>query len=140
MPNSTTMPSTRPASSGSGRTPAARRKCQACATWRGSTLSACATCSQSSTARSGLRRASTNALHGNSSALREAAIDEVVLHTGQHWDTEMSAVFFEELELPEPAYRLDLHTADPEAMRPRIADAVAAERPDWVLVFGDTNS
>jgi UDP-GlcNAc3NAcA epimerase len=73
-------------------------------------------------------------------ALRDAGIDEVVLHTGQHWDPEMSAVFFEELELPEPAYRLDLHTADPEAMRPRIADAVAAELPDWVLVFGDTNS
>src|SRR3954454_1989027 len=184
MPSSTTTPSTRPASSGSGRTPAARRKCQACATWRGSTPSARATCSQSSAARAGLRRASTNALHGNSSAsssgghwstgtspnsvsitvpavlvlsvvgnrpqfiksgplslaLRDAAIDEVVLHTGQHWDTEMSAVFFEELELPEPAYRLDLHTADPAAMRPRIADAVAAEQPDWVLVFGDTNS
>jgi UDP-N-acetylglucosamine 2-epimerase len=73
-------------------------------------------------------------------ALREAGIDEVVLHTGQHWDTEMSAVFFEELELPEPAYRLDLHTADPEAMRPGIAAAVQAEQPDWVLVYGDTNS
>src|SRR3954454_15127177 len=73
-------------------------------------------------------------------ALRDAGIDEVVLHTGQHWDPEMSAVFFEELELPQPAYRLDLHTADPEAMRPGIAAAVAAERPDWVLVYGDTNS
>ena len=73
-------------------------------------------------------------------ALREAGLDEVVLHTGQHWDPEMSAVFFEELELPEPAYRLDLHTADPEAMRPGIAEAIAAERPDWVLVYGDTNS
>src|SRR3954464_7446053 len=73
-------------------------------------------------------------------ALRDAGIDEVVLHTGQHWDPEMSAVFFEELELPQPAYRLDLHTADPEAMRPGIAAAVAAERPDWMLVYGDTNS
>jgi UDP-GlcNAc3NAcA epimerase len=73
-------------------------------------------------------------------ALRAAGIDEVVLHTGQHWDPEMSAVFFEELELPEPAYRLDLRTSDPEAMRPGIAAAVAAERPDWVLVYGDTNS
>jgi UDP-N-acetylglucosamine 2-epimerase len=73
-------------------------------------------------------------------ALRAAGIDEVVLHTGQHWDPEMSAVFFEELELPEPAYRLDLHTADPAAMRPGIEAAVAAERPDWVLVYGDTNS
>jgi len=73
-------------------------------------------------------------------ALRDAAIDEVTLHTGQHWDTEMSAVFYEELELPEPRYRLDLHTADPVAMEPGIREAVARERPDWVLVYGDTNS
>jgi UDP-GlcNAc3NAcA epimerase len=73
-------------------------------------------------------------------ALRDAGIDEVVLHTGQHWDPELSQVFFDELELDEPRYRLDLHTADPEAMRAPIAAAVRQERPDWVLVFGDTNS
>jgi UDP-GlcNAc3NAcA epimerase len=73
-------------------------------------------------------------------ALRDAGIDEVVLHTGQHWDAEMSAVFFEELGLPEPAYRLDLRTADPAAMEPPIRAAVERERPDWVLVYGDTNS
>src|SRR5262245_41901352 len=44
-------------------------------------------------------------------ALREAGIDEVVLHTGQHWDPELSQVFFDELGLDEPAYRLELHTA-----------------------------
>jgi UDP-GlcNAc3NAcA epimerase len=73
-------------------------------------------------------------------ALRSAGIDEVVLHTGQHWDPEMSAVFFEELELPEPAYRLDLRTADPSAMEPPIRAAVEREQPDWVVVYGDTNS
>jgi UDP-GlcNAc3NAcA epimerase len=73
-------------------------------------------------------------------ALRDADIDEVVLHTGQHWDRELSDVFFEELGLPAPEYRLDLHSADPEAMRPGIARAVELERPDWVLVYGDTNS
>lgn len=73
-------------------------------------------------------------------ALREAGIEEVVLHTGQHWDRALSDVFFEELGLPEPRYRLDLHTADPEAMRPGIAAALAAERPGWALVYGDTNS
>jgi UDP-GlcNAc3NAcA epimerase len=73
-------------------------------------------------------------------ALRDAGLDEVVLHTGQHYDRELSEVFFEELELPEPAYRLDLHTADPAAMGPGIADAVQRELPDWVLVYGDTNS
>jgi UDP-N-acetylglucosamine 2-epimerase len=75
-----------------------------------------------------------------SAALREAGIAEVALHTGQHWDEEMSAVFYEELGLPEPAYRLDLRTADPDAMRPAIAAAAAAEHPDWILVYGDTNS
>ena len=49
-------------------------------------------------------------------AFREAGIDDVVLHTGQHWDAEMSQVFFDELDLPEPRYRLDLRTADPVAM------------------------
>ncbi|HVS84968.1 MAG TPA: UDP-N-acetylglucosamine 2-epimerase (non-hydrolyzing) [Gaiellaceae bacterium] len=73
-------------------------------------------------------------------ALREAGIDEVVLHTGQHWDPELSDVFFQELGLPEPQYRLDLHTSDPEAMRPGIAAALAEQRPDWTLVYGDTNS
>ena len=75
-----------------------------------------------------------------SAALLEAGIEEVSLHTGQHWDPELSDVFYEELGLAEPRYRLDLHTADPEAMRPRIAAAVAGEQPDWTLVFGDTNS
>ena len=73
-------------------------------------------------------------------ALREGGIEEVVLHTGQHWDRELSEVFFEELDLPEPKYRLDLHSSDPEAMEPGIAAALEAERPDVALVFGDTNS
>jgi UDP-GlcNAc3NAcA epimerase len=73
-------------------------------------------------------------------ALRDAGIDEVVVHTGQHWDGDMSAVFFDELGLPEPTYRLDLRTSDPAAMEPQIRAAVERERPDWVLVYGDTNS
>jgi UDP-GlcNAc3NAcA epimerase len=73
-------------------------------------------------------------------ALREAGIDEIVLHTGQHWDAGLSGIFFDELGLGEPRYRLDLHTADTAAMEPGIRSAVEAERPDWVLVYGDTNS
>jgi UDP-GlcNAc3NAcA epimerase len=73
-------------------------------------------------------------------ALRDAGVEEVVLHTGQHYDHELSRVFFDELALAEPAYRLDLHTADPDAMEPPIRDALAHERPDWAIVFGDTNS
>jgi UDP-GlcNAc3NAcA epimerase len=76
-----------------------------------------------------------------SAALRDSgAVDEVVLHTGQHWYHTMSQVFFEQLGLVEPRYRLDLHTADPDVMEPAIAERVAAEAPDLVLVYGDTNS
>jgi UDP-N-acetylglucosamine 2-epimerase len=75
-----------------------------------------------------------------SAALRAAGIEEIGLHTGQHWDPELSDVFYEELGLPEPRHRLDLQTADAEAMRPAIAAVLAEERPDWTLVFGDTNS
>ena len=73
-------------------------------------------------------------------ALREHGLDEVVIHTGQHYDHELSQVFFEELGLPEPRYRLDLRTADPHAMQPAIETCLREERPDWVLVYGDTNS
>jgi len=73
-------------------------------------------------------------------ALREAGLDEVVVHTGQHWDDELSAVFFEELALPDPAHRLDLRTADVDTLTPALRRVVDAERPDVVLVLGDTNS
>jgi UDP-N-acetylglucosamine 2-epimerase len=75
-----------------------------------------------------------------SEALRNRGIDEVVVHTGQHYDRELSQVFFEELGLEEPRYRLDLHTADPRAMEAELRPVVAREAPDLVLVYGDTNS
>jgi UDP-N-acetylglucosamine 2-epimerase len=73
-------------------------------------------------------------------ALRDEGIDEVVLHTGQHYDPELSQVFFDELGLAEPRYRLGLHSAEPNLMQPPIVDALVRERPDWALVYGDTNS
>jgi UDP-GlcNAc3NAcA epimerase len=73
-------------------------------------------------------------------ALRDAEIDEIVVHTGQHYDRELSGVFFEELGLAEPRHRLDLKTADPAKMSERIARVLERERPDLVLVYGDTNS
>jgi UDP-GlcNAc3NAcA epimerase len=73
-------------------------------------------------------------------ALRERGIDEVVLHTGQHYDPQLSQVFFEELALDEPRYALDLRTADADEMREAIAAPLAQEHPDWVVVYGDTNS
>jgi UDP-N-acetylglucosamine 2-epimerase len=73
-------------------------------------------------------------------ALRERGIDEIVLHTGQHYDPQLSQVFFEELGLETPRYALDLRTADTGEMRAAIARPLAEEHPDWVLVYGDTNS
>jgi UDP-GlcNAc3NAcA epimerase len=73
-------------------------------------------------------------------ALREHGIDEVVLHTGQHYDPQLSQVFFEELGLEEPRYALDLRTSDTSEMQSAIAGPLAQERPDWALVYGDTNS
>jgi UDP-GlcNAc3NAcA epimerase len=73
-------------------------------------------------------------------ALRDAGIEETVVHTGQHWDAGMSQVFFDELAIPAPAHRLDLRTAEVDAMTEPIRRLVDAGRPDWVLVYGDTNS
>ena len=75
-----------------------------------------------------------------STAIRDAGIEEVVLHTGQHWYHVMSQVFFDQLGLGEPRYRLDLHTPDVSQMQPEIAARIEAEEPDLVLVYGDTNS
>ena len=73
-------------------------------------------------------------------AFREAGIDEVVVHTGQHWDDELSQVFIDELGLEEPVHRLDLRTADVAALTPAVGDALDTELPDLVVVLGDTNS
>jgi UDP-GlcNAc3NAcA epimerase len=73
-------------------------------------------------------------------ALREAGVDEAVLHTSQHYDSDLSQVFFDELGLAEPQHELGLQTADPDAMRPIVLETMRAERPDVVLVYGDTNS
>jgi UDP-N-acetylglucosamine 2-epimerase len=73
-------------------------------------------------------------------ALRERGIDEVVLHTGQHYDPELSQVFVDELGLPDPDYALDLHTPEVAPMRAGVRRAVGEQGPDFVLVYGDTNS
>src|SRR3954452_15511945 len=72
-----------------------------------------------------------------SAALRAAGIDEVVLHTGQHYDAELSEVFFRELGLGEPQYHLDWRGSDARA---DVEGAVRDDWPDWVVVFGDTAS
>jgi len=73
-----------------------------------------------------------------------AGIEELIIHTGQHFDTNMSDVFFEEMEIPRPAYHLDIHGLTHGAMTGRMLEGIEAillkEKPDGVLVYGDTNS
>lgn len=80
-----------------------------------------------------------------SEAIRESgAFQEVVVHTGQHFDANMSDVFFDELGMTKPAYHLDIHGGGHGAMTGRMLAEVErvllAEKPDAVLVYGDTNS
>jgi UDP-N-acetylglucosamine 2-epimerase len=69
---------------------------------------------------------------------------EILVHTGQHYDYEMSGIFFDGLELPQPDANLDIgsgsHGAQTGAMLTAIEEVLVAERPDYVLVYGDTNS
>jgi UDP-N-acetylglucosamine 2-epimerase (non-hydrolysing)/UDP-GlcNAc3NAcA epimerase len=73
-------------------------------------------------------------------ALRECGIEEISLHTGQHYDAELSQVFFDELGLAEPRHALDLRTAKPGPIRAGIRATIRTESPGLVLVYGDTNS
>ncbi|OYR38154.1 UDP-N-acetylglucosamine 2-epimerase (non-hydrolyzing) [Halorubrum sp. Ib24] len=78
------------------------------------------------------------------SRLLREHLSEVLVHTGQHYDFGMSDVFFEELDIPEPDYNLGVgsanHANQTAEMLRRIDEVVEAERPDLLLVHGDTNS
>lgn len=71
-------------------------------------------------------------------------VEEIIIHTGQHFDTNMSDVFFEEMAIPRPQYNLNInglgHGAMTGQMLEKIEEVLLREAPDWVLVYGDTNS
>lgn len=71
-------------------------------------------------------------------------VRELIIHTGQHYDDEMSAVFFREMSIPEPHFHLGVasgsHGQQTGQMLQRIEDVLLHEKPDVVLVYGDTNS
>ena len=71
-------------------------------------------------------------------------ITEVIVHTGQHYDANMSDVFFEEMQIPKPAYNLSIgsmsHGKQTAGMISGIEDILLQEKPDCILVYGDTNS
>jgi UDP-GlcNAc3NAcA epimerase len=73
-----------------------------------------------------------------------AAIEEFLLHTGQHYDENMSGLFFRELDIPEPDCHLGIGSASHGAQTGRMVEAIERTlldiQPDWVLVYGDTNS
>ena len=72
------------------------------------------------------------------------AVCEVLIHTGQHYDANMSKVFFEELDIPKPAHNLGIgggtHGQNTGRMIEQIEQVLLTEQPDWVLVYGDTDS
>lgn len=71
-------------------------------------------------------------------------VDEVLIHTGQHFDPNMSQIFFDELGIDEPRYNLGISGGTHGEMTGRMLSAIEAvlitERPDWTLIYGDTNS
>lgn len=71
-------------------------------------------------------------------------IREILLHTGQHYDDNMSKLFFDELDIPEPDYNLEVgsgtHAEQTGRMMMGIEKVLLKEKPDWTLLYGDTNS
>lgn len=74
----------------------------------------------------------------------EGEIEHEILHTGQHYDREIADVFFDQMEIPKPTYNLGVGSGPSGTqiarMLARMEPLLAAHKPDWVIVYGDTNS
>ena len=74
----------------------------------------------------------------------DIGISEIILHTGQHYDRNMSDIFFHELDIPEPVYNLEVgsgsHAFQTGEMIKGIEEVLLKEKPSWTLIYGDTNS
>lgn len=79
-----------------------------------------------------------------SKEFHDRGITEIIVHTGQHFDQNMSEIFFEELSIRKPTYNLNINSLTHGAMVGRMLEQLELimikENPDWVLVYGDTNS
>ncbi|RUT04638.1 UDP-N-acetyl glucosamine 2-epimerase [Dulcicalothrix desertica PCC 7102] len=79
-----------------------------------------------------------------SNAFKHSSIEETIIHTGQHFDAQMSDVFFKDLNLPQPNHHLNIHSLNHGAMTGRMMEQIETllqqNKPDWVCVYGDTNS
>lgn len=75
---------------------------------------------------------------------KQDRVNELLLHTGQHFDANMSAVFFDELDIPNPDFNLEIngggHGEMTGKMLSGIEQVLLEEKPNWVLIYGDTNS
>ncbi len=75
---------------------------------------------------------------------KHSEITEIIVHTGQHYDANMSDIFFTEMQIPKPNYFLGIggksHGAMTGQMIEKIEEVATFEKPDWIMVYGDTNS
>ena len=80
----------------------------------------------------------------NKELTKNSNFESIIIHTGQHYDENMSKVFFDELEISRPDYNLSVgsgtHGKQTADMLSGIEEVLIKEKPDWVIVYGDTNS
>lgn len=79
-----------------------------------------------------------------SKTFNSKGIEEIIVHTGQHFDHNMSQVFFDEMQIPKPKYNLEINSLSHGAMTGRMIEeiekVILTEQPQYVMVYGDTNT